>query len=142
MDATVPTVSQPADNTANDATRAPEQIDPQSALISLMNQRTANPQDLALRDAEHAAFSRYLMSSLGPVLGPAVVATSVPAYSAVKGVAQAMGGMQDSTPASLREVHAGLTPLYQQLYTLLHMTGMFNRPDRAQGNFVTTGVRD
>jgi hypothetical protein len=82
-------------------------------LIALMNQRQDQPQDLTLRDQEHAAFSRYMLEKLGPVLGPLVVGTSVPAYSAVKGTAQAVGGMQDATPASFREVGAGLQPLWQ-----------------------------
>lgn len=86
---------------------------PQSeqALIALMIARQAKPNDLALRDAEHAAFSRYVIDKLGPVIGPAVVATSVPVYSAAKGAIQIVGGMKAATPASFREIRAGLRPL-------------------------------
>jgi len=90
----------------------PAPPDPESALIALMNRRQAQPMDLALRDEEHAAFSRYMLDKLGPVLGPLVIGTSVPAYSGIKGAVQAMGGMQDATPASLQEVRAGLQPLW------------------------------
>jgi hypothetical protein len=86
--------------------------DPQSALISLMNQRFSDPMNLNLRDQEHAAFSQMLLHRLGPILGPAVVMSSVPAYSAAKGGAQSMGMMQNATPASFREVRAGLSPLW------------------------------
>jgi hypothetical protein len=119
-----PTPTAPADQDSTLGTR-----DPQSTLISLMNQRSGRPMDLGLRDQEHAAFSRYVLDRLGPLLGPAVVATSVPAYSAVKGGAQAMGMMKDATPASVGEVKAGLAPLaqlqnYPQLYTLMRLLGV------------------
>lgn len=108
--------------------KAPVDRDPTSSLMSLINQRDANPMDLNLRDQEHAAFSRYMLNQLGPLLGPAVVATSVPAYSAAKAVAQPLGMMQGATPASLREVQAGLSPLSSplmaQLYTLMRLAGV------------------
>jgi hypothetical protein len=111
---------------------APVDRDPQSTLMNLMAQRSGNPMDLGLRDQEHAAFSQYLLHRLGPLLGPAVVATSVPAYSAVKGGAQAMGMMQNATPASMQEVKAGLSPItpqmpqlsMPQLYTLMRLLGV------------------
>lgn len=120
----VKTPTAPADQ---DSTRGT--YDPQTTLISLMNQRSGAPMDLGLRDQEHAAFSKYVLDRLGPLLGPAVVATSVPAYSAAKGGAQAMGMMKDATPASLQEVKAGLSPLaqlqnYPQLYTLMRLLGV------------------
>lgn len=93
--------------------QVPTDQDPESALVVLMNRRADNPQDLDLRDQEHEAFSRYMLHRLGPVLGPAVVGASVPAYSGIKGAVQAMGGMQDASPASFREVQAGLRPLWQ-----------------------------
>lgn len=77
-----------------------------------MNQRAGDPMNLGLRDQEHAAFSRYVLDRLGPLLGPAVVATSVPAYSTAKGLAQSVGMMKDATPASLQEVKVGLSPLW------------------------------
>jgi hypothetical protein len=115
--------------------------------MSLMNQRDANPQDLNLRDQEHAQFSRVILDKYGPVLGSAIVASAVPTYSAAKGGAQALGLMKDATPASFREVGAGLAPLwggavgpaqppqpappappgpvmYQQLHTLLRLFGV------------------
>lgn len=91
----------------------PTPVDPESALIELMTRREDNPMDLTLRDQEHEAFSRYMLHKLGPVLGPAVVGTSVPAYSGIKAAAQAMGGMKDATPASFQEVRAGLRPLWE-----------------------------
>lgn len=83
----------------------------EAALIALMQQRMANPTDLGLRDREHAAFSQYLIDKLGPVLGRAVVATSVPMYSGGKLIIQSMGGMKGATPPSFREIAAGLRPL-------------------------------
>jgi len=69
--------------------------------------------DPGLRDQEHEAFSRYVLERLGPVLGGAVVGAGVPVYSGVKGAAQSMGLMQDSSPASLEEIKAGYRPLWQ-----------------------------
>jgi hypothetical protein len=130
----VKTPTAPADQDSTLGTR-----DPQTTLISLMNQRSANPTDLGLRDQEHAAFSRYLLERLGPLLGGGVVAAGVPAYSAVKGARQMVGGMKDATPASFGEVKAGLSPLWggdggpqplantrvlqNQLYTLMRLLG-------------------
>jgi hypothetical protein len=88
---------------------------PDAAVISLINQRSDDPMNLGLRDQEHAAFSRYLLDQLGPILGPAVVGAAVPAYSAAKGGAQSLGLMKDATPASWHEVLAGLAPLLERL---------------------------
>lgn len=123
----IPPVKTPTAPADQDSTRGT--FDPQSALISLMHQRDTRPMDLGLRDQEHAAFSRYVLDRLGPLLGPAVVATSVPAYSATKAVAQPLGMMQGATPASVGEVKAGLAPLaelqnYPQLYTLMRLLGV------------------
>lgn len=79
--------------------------------------------NLGLRDEEHAAFSRYLLDHLGPLLGPAVVGAAVPTYSAVKGGAQSLGLMQAATPASWHEILAGLSPLLE----LLHPAGQTER---------------
>lgn len=136
IQSSIPPAKMPAPPADQDPTRTTN--DPQTTLISLMNQRAASPLDLGLRDQEHAAFSRYLLHQLGPVLGPAVVATSVPAYSAAKGGAQALGMMKDATPASFREVGAGLSPLVPQvnpefankLYTLMRMWGLISTPDK------------
>lgn len=94
--------------------------------------------NLGLRDQEHAAFSRYLLHQLGPVLGTGVVAASVPAYSAVKAVAQPLGMMKGATPASMQEVKAGLSPITPQinpelankLLTLMQMWGLVPSPDK------------
>lgn len=129
-----PTPTAPADQ---DSTRGTS--DPRSTLISLMNQRSGNPTDLGLRDQEHAAFSKYLLHTLGPLLGTGVVAASVPAYSAAKAVAQPLGLMKDATPASMQEVKAGLSPILPQinpelankLLTLMKMWGIGpQQPDK------------
>lgn len=132
--------------------------DPQSALISLVNQRNEDPMNLGLRDQEHAAFSKHVLDTLGPILGPAVVAASVPAYSAAKAIAQPLGMMKGATPPSFGEVKAGLSPLWggttaptapaappqmpqpnpqpvdptfaNKLYTLMRMWGLLQSPDR------------
>lgn len=83
-------------------------------LIDLMIQRENDPQNLDLRDQEHAAFSRYVIDTLGPVAGRAVVAAGVPVYSGFKAGIQAAGGMKKATPASMREVLAGLKPLWER----------------------------
>jgi len=84
----------------------------EAELIALMQQRMENPHDLALRDAEHEAFSRLMLRKLGPVLGRAVVATSVPVYTAGKLFVKSVGGMKGATPPSVREIVAGLRPLW------------------------------
>lgn len=135
--------------------RAPLDRDPQDAettLISLINQRRNVPMDLGLRDKEHAAFSRYVLERLGPLLGSGVVAAAPPVYNAMKGGAQALGMMKDATPASMQAVKAGWSPLWggdrpqqpaqpqpfqseqaaqaNKLYTVLRMLGLIPTPDR------------
>lgn len=73
--------------------------------------RLSDPSNLALRNAEHALFSRSVLQSLGPVLGRAVVATSVPLYSAAKAIGRPMGFFKEATAPSWQEVQYGLEPI-------------------------------
>lgn len=109
--------------------QAPQLLTPsvEPALIQAQVQRMERPQDLNLRDQEHALFSKYVMEQYGPVLGSLVVGASVPAYSGLKAAAQAdprvgailgrLTGMDlaNATPASWQEIHAGLSPIADML---------------------------
>lgn len=73
--------------------------------------RMADPLNTELRNAEHALFSRYVVHTLGPVAGRAVVAAAVPLYSLAKAVGQPVGAFKGATAPSWREVQYGLKPL-------------------------------
>lgn len=85
--------------------------DAEQHLIALVQAREVNPRDLALRDAEHEALSRYVIAKYGPVTGRMMVASFVPVYSAGKLILKPLGGYKGATPPSFREVAAGLRPL-------------------------------
>ncbi len=80
--------------------------------------RMGDPLNLALRNAEHALFSRSVLQKLGPVLGRGVVATSVPLYSAAKAIGQPFGAFKGATAPSWQEVQYGLQPLFPQKSTI------------------------
>ncbi len=93
------------------------------ALIDAINARWQAPQDLGQRDAEHAAFTRYLLQQY-PYLGPLIAMITVPGYSGAKWLAQTLPGgavvdrvspvpLASATPPSWREVLAGLSPLWE-----------------------------
>lgn len=99
-----------------------------------MAARHADPGNLDLRDREHALFTQHLMDTYGPVLGRAIALSAVPAWTGAKAIAQSLptpvsqaidrqlpqdfqlAGPQTS-PASMREVKAGLAPVFQNDYT-------------------------
>lgn len=95
--------------------------------VQVAQARVADPQNLDLRDQEHRLFSQHVLDQYGPVLGSLVVGASVPSYSALKAAAQAnpqLGALlsrltgydlANATPASWREVHAGLAPVVDML---------------------------
>lgn len=97
--------------------------------------RSADPQNLDLRDREHALFSKYILDQYGPQLGSLIVGAAAPTYSGVKALAQSnpqlgallgkMSGqdLTQATPASWREVQAGLSPVVEMLKQAWWMRG-------------------
>ncbi len=85
--------------------------DPLLAFGAANTARRADPQNRALRNAEHALFSNYLKDWLGPGFGHAAVAAS-PAYSGLKFIGKPFGFFKQATPPSWREVQYGLRPLF------------------------------
>ena len=57
--------------------------EPEDAFRLLMTQRAHEPQNPALRDAEHALFSHTIISQHG-LMGALVLALATPAYSGMK----------------------------------------------------------
>lgn len=85
--------------------------DPLQAAAAAKAAREKDPNNIDLRNAEHALFSYYMIDKLGPILGAAVVGVSVPLYSLVKSLAKMMGLLKKATPPSWQEMQYGLRPL-------------------------------
>ncbi len=80
--------------------------------------RMRDPHNIPLRNAEHALFSQYAIKRLGPVLGRAVVASAVPAYSLAKVLGRPIGFFKGATPPSWQEVQYGLQPIVSSVPAL------------------------
>lgn len=104
-------------------------------LLSVIQQRLGDPQNLALRDLEHELLVRYLVQTYGP-LGMLLGLTATPAYSGLKMGAQALPDPlrevvtqyspipltqeAGATPGSLREIGAGLRGLFPRMEEGIH----------------------
>lgn len=90
---------------------------PLSDVLSANIARQADPMNIGLRNAEHAAFSQHMLNTLGS-LGIPGVALAPGVYAGLKALGQPFGFFAGATPPSLQSIRAGMSPLFglQDLY--------------------------